>query len=366
MDVLIISFIAPRLQQLWQVDSAELGIVFSAALGGMAVGGMLLAPLADRFGRRRLVIVALLIMALSTAISSMARSVPELATARFFVGCGIGTVLACIAGVAAETVPAAHRVFGVGILQAGYPLGSMITGFVTAWALPHFGWQACLLGAALVCAGFVPLVLILLPAHRPDPAAPQRPSIAAAIGGDRRAPTFLLWIATISGFMALYFVMSWITKLAIIAGLPETDAIVASAIYNFGAFAGTVAMSLIGLRLDVRRVCGSMLAAAAIMFLIFGGVRMPLPWVLATAFLTGVTVQGGYNMLYPIAARLYPAAVRVTGVGWAFGVGRIGAFSGPLIGGWALAQDFPLVVVFGIFCVPLLLAAGIAATLRLD
>jgi MFS family permease len=312
------------------------------------------------------VVVALLIMAVATAVSSLSRSVPELGTARFFVGCGIGTVLACIAGIAAETVPTAHRVFGVGILQAAYPLGSMITGFVTAWALPRFGWQHCLIGAAAVCALFVPLVLLVLPAHGADPAAEERPSIAAAIGGARLRSSLLLWVATISGFMALYFVISWITKLAIMAGLPETDAIVASAIYNFGAFAGTVVMSLVGLRLDVRKVCGAMLAAAAGMFLIFGGIHMTLPWVLVTAFLTGFTVQGGYNMLYPIAARMYPDRVRVTGVGWAFGVGRIGAFSGPLIGGWALAQNLPLVVVFGIFCVPLLLAAAIAATLRLD
>jgi hypothetical protein len=70
-----------------------------------------------------------------------------------------------------------------------------------------------------------------------------------------------------------------------------------------------------------------------------------------------VSLQGGFNALYPIAARVYPDEVRATGIGWAMGIGRIGAFTGPLIGGWALAAKLPLVAVFGIFCVPLLIAA---------
>jgi MFS transporter, AAHS family, 4-hydroxybenzoate transporter len=79
--------------------------------------------------------------------------------------------------------------------------------------------------------------------------------------------------------------------------------------------------------------------------------------VLTAAFVMGVTLQGGFNSLYPIAARIYPDDARATGIGWAFGIGRIGAFSGPLIGGWALSQHLPLVAVFGIFCIPLTIAA---------
>jgi cyanate permease len=92
--------------------------------------------------------------------------------------------------------------------------------------------------------------------------------------------------------MALYFITSWITKLSIEAGLPQTQAIIASAIYNFGAFAGTVAMSIAGTRYDVRRLCSVLLAATAGVFLFFGGVSMPLWGVLAAAFVMGVTLQG--------------------------------------------------------------------------
>jgi len=96
-------------------------------------------------------------------------------------------------------------------------------------------------------------------------------------------------------------------------------------------------------------------------FLIFGGLSMPLAGVLITAFVMGVTLQGGFNMLYPLATQVYPDAIRATGIGWTFGIGRIGAFTGPLIGGWALGQHWPLVAIFGLFCLPLLIAATAAA-----
>lgn len=364
MDLLVLSFIAPALQAEWGVSPARLAIVFSTGLAGMAAGGLGLAPLADRWGRRRMVTMAMALMAIAMAVSSLTRSVAELAAVRFFVGMGIGTVLACISAIAARVAPARHRNFAVGVLQAGYPIGAMFTGFVTAWALPVLGWRAILLGTAAVSALLVPVVLLVLPAALDAGMQTRQARIGEVIIGARRAHSIRLWVAAICGFMALYFITSWITKLSIEAGLPQTQAIIASAIYNFGAFAGTVAMSIAGTRHDVRLLCSVLLAATAGVFLFFGGVSMPLWGVLATAFVMGVTLQGGFNMLYPLAAQVYPDAMRATGIGWAFGLGRIGAFTGPLLGGWALGRHWPLVAVFGLFCAPLLVAALSAAGIR--
>lgn len=364
MDVLIISYIAPALQQDWGAGPAELSIVFSMGLAGMALGGLGLAPLADRFGRRRMIVLAIGLMALAMVASSFAQSVTQLAAIRFVVGTGIGTVLACIAAIAAKAAPAKHRNFAVGILQGGYPIGAMITGFVTAWALPMSGWRHVLIGAACISALCVPLILAILPAHQGAPGSSRKVPLGEIVAGPRKRNSVLLWTATICGFMALYFITSWITKLAIEAGLPETQAIVASAIYSFGAFAGTLVMSIVGTRFDIRKICAGLLASAIGVFLLFGGVSMPLAGVLVTAFAMGVTLQGGFNALYPIAATVYPDEVRATGIGWAFGIGRIGAFTGPLVGGLALAQNLPLVAVFGIFCVPLAIAALAARSVR--
>jgi AAHS family 4-hydroxybenzoate transporter-like MFS transporter len=364
MDVLVVSFIAPSLQSQWHVGPAELAMVFSMGLAGMALGGLVLAPMADRFGRRRMVTVAMMVMALAMALSSLTRSVVELAAVRFVVGTGIGTVLACISAIAARVAPPRYRNFAVGVLQAGYPIGAMITGFVTAWVLPVAGWQNVLIGTSLVSAALVPIILAVLPANLDHGDAHARTSIVDVVSGTRRADSIRLWVATICGFMALYFVTSWITKLSIEAGLPQTQAIIASAVYNFGAFSGTVGMSILGTRYDVKVLCAVLLALTAGVFLFFGGVAMPLLGVLATAFVMGVTLQGGFNMLYPLAAQVYPDHVRATGIGWAFGIGRIGAFTGPLLGGWGLGAHLPLLAIFGMFCVPLLIAATAAYSVK--
>jgi MFS transporter, AAHS family, 4-hydroxybenzoate transporter len=358
MDLLVISFLAPTLQKEWAVDAAAFAIVFSSSLAGMAVGGLGLAPLADRVGRRRMILTAIAMMGGAMWLSSYAQSLSALVLARFIVGTGIGTVLACIAAISASAAPEKHRNFAVGVLQGGYPIGAMITGFVTAWALPHYGWRTIVESTAVISLLSIPFVFWIIPndATASGKKTAKRP-ISAVIQGDRHTASMRLWAATICGFMALYFVTSWITKLAIEAGLPETQAIIASAIYNLGAFVGTLWMSVAGIKRDIRTICFTLLIASAGVFLIFGGVPMPLIGVLTAAFVMGVTLQGGFNSLYPIAARIYPDDVRATGIGWAFGIGRIGAFSGPLIGGWALSQHLPLVAVFGIFCIPLTIAA---------
>jgi hypothetical protein len=126
----------------------------------------------------------------------------------------------------------------------------------------------------------------------------------------RASGTVLLWLAIILCFMTLYFVISWIPKLSIEAGLSPKDGIYAGAIYNIGAFVGTSSVGLVAMRFDLRRVIFAYMVLAATALMIFGTVHMPLAMTLTTAFMIGVFVQGGFNGCYPLAAHFYPAHVR--------------------------------------------------------
>lgn len=397
MDVLILSYIAPALSSDWAVSPERLGIVFSAGLAGMAAGGLLIAPLADRFGRRKLILASLIMMTLAMFGSSIATSIVELIASRFVVGIGIGTVLASMAALTAEYAPPRHRTFAVGFLQAGYPVGATVTGFVVASLLPVYGWQAMLLGAAILCAIAIPIVWLVLPesiafllTRQPEGALEKANKLLVSIGQPpvdalpprhvaetrhagvrglmtegRAYSTILLWLAITFSFMTLYFVISWIPKLAVEAGLPAQDAIYAGAIYNIGAFIGTSSIGLVAMRFDLRRLILVYMVLAAAALTIFGSVAMPLAATLGTAFLIGVFVQGGFNGCYPLAASLYPPEARGTGIGWAMGVGRIGAVIGPMLGGFLLAAKVSLPIIFGIFAVPVILAGLCASLIRL-
>ncbi|HPB20808.1 MAG TPA: MFS transporter [Novosphingobium sp.] len=361
-DVTILSFIAPRIQSDWGIGAATMGTLFSAGLLGMAIGGMFIAPLADRFGRRRIILTALALMSCGMLASGFVETVGQLFMLRVLVGAGIGTVLAAMAALASESAPDRHRNLAVGLVQAGYPFAAVFTGLIVARLLPVHGWHALLVGAGAITVVLFPLAWLLL-----SDAVPQghdgevkQAGVGALFSPLLRGRTMALWGAVFFGLMVLYFIVSWITKLAIEAGLSETDGIYAGALYNLGAFTGTVAMSLLAVRVPLGKLVPAMLCGAAAAMLWFGSVPMGVAATMACAFLIGVLLQGGYNGVWPLAAGTYPSAVRATGIGWAIGIGRSGAIVGPWAGGQLMAAHAPLPLLFAAYCVPLLACAACA------
>jgi len=357
-DVTILSFIAPRLQSEWAIASDTMGTLFSAGLIGMAIGGMLIAPLADRLGRRPIILTALCLMSLGMIASGFVTSVTQLFVLRVIVGSGIGTVLAAMAALAAESAPANHRNLAVGLVQAGYPFAAVFTGLAVAHLLPIYGWEMLLVGAGFITVVLFPAAWLLLPERDANvPVNHSAGKVSALFRPALWRRTVYLWGAVFFGLMVLYFIVSWIPKLSIEAGLSETNGIYAGAVYNFGAFIGTVMMSVLAVRIPLGKLVPIMLSGAAVAMLAFGALSMSVGMTLFVAFLIGVLLQGGYNGVWPLAASAYPPEVRATGIGWAIGVGRSGAVIGPTMGGYLMVAKVPLFGLFLVYGFPLLLCA---------
>lgn len=360
MDVNIMSFIRAALSKDWGVADDAMGYVLSAGTLGMGIGALLIAPFADRYGRKPVIMAALALMSLGMVASGVVGSVDALMLARLVVGMGIGTVLATMAALSAEVAPPGWQDLAVGIVQAGFPLAAVGTGFVVAWAVPHVGWQALLRWAGWVTVALLPLAWLVLPARLANAehgTMSSREAIAALFGTRLRARTLLLWVAVFTGLMVLYSMLSWITKLASGAGLSDADSIYAGAFYNFGAFIGTSSMGLLTLKVRPGVLVPVLLSCAAVALLVFGNVALSVNGALAMAFVIGLTLQGGYNGMWPLAAGSYDAANRATGIGWAMGIGRGGAVVGPIMAGYLLAAKVSLPLILAIYCVPLLLCA---------
>jgi predicted MFS family arabinose efflux permease len=360
MDVNIMSYIRAALSKDWGIADDTMGYVMSAGTFGMGIGALLIAPFADRFGRKPVILIALALMSAGMFTTGLVAEVRALMAARLVVGMGIGTVLATMAALAAESAPVGRKDMAVGLVQAGFPLAAVGTGFVVAAMQPVVGWQNLLLWAAVVTVLMLPAAWIILPKQLPlndgvDQAGPGR--VARLFSADFRVRTLLLWGAVFMGLLVLYSMLSWITKIAAGAGLSESNSIYAGAFYNFGAFLGTASMGLLTLRVRPTVLVPVLLSCAAVAMLIFGNVKMSVPGALAMAFVIGLTLQGGYNGMWPIAAGTYPEANRATGIGVAMGVGRGGAVVGPIIAGYLLAAQVPLPSILAIYCIPLLLCA---------
>jgi MFS transporter, AAHS family, 4-hydroxybenzoate transporter len=358
MDVNIMTFVRQALQDDWQVPDAQMGSLFSAGLFGMGVGALFIAPLADRFGRKRIIMAALALMSAGMIACGLVSSLGALVVARVIVGMGIGTVLAAMAALASESAPAKDQNLAVGVVQAGFPLAAVFTGFAVAALLKHYHWQDLLLWAGGLTVIMLPIAWWILPDHQAV-AASEAPQvrIGELFTPNLRRRTLWLWAAIFFGLMVLYFILSWITKLSIQAGLSETNSIYAGAIYNFGAFVGTMGMSWLSVRMPLGRLIPVLLVSAAVTMMLFATIPLTLSLALALAFIIGVTLQGGYNGVWPLAASVYPSRCRATGIGIAMGIGRSGAVVGPWMGGLLMAAKAPLWALFAAYCVPLLICA---------
>ena len=394
MDVLVISYAAPALAKAWEIGPQALGGVFSAGVLGMTVGAVTLAPAADRLGRRPLILSCIILISVSVLLTAVAESVAQLVILRFASGLGIGAMLATVAAMVAEYAPERSRNFFVGLVLAGYPIGATISGLIAAEVIPVYGWRTMFLVAGAISAATLPLAALLLPesvsflAQRqprnalermnriflkmglpPQEELPQVPGQQSKVGlrplltNQWRNETLKLWVAFLASFGTLYFLISWIPKLASGAGLSMELAIMAGTVFNLGAVFGIVCQGALATRFDLRKVIAGFLLATALLMLVFG-------WFAGSATalvlfgLIGFGVQGGFTGLYTVAARLYPTALRSSGIGWGIGAGRVGAVLGPAAGGALIAVGLDMIGNFRVFALPLIIAA--VATLAID
>ena len=357
MDVLIISYTAPAIAKAWSISPANLGIVFSSGLVGMTVGAIFLAPLADRFGRKPLMILAALIMGSCIYLTSFATDITVLMIYRFISGLGIGTMMASTAAITAEYAPVSTRDFWVSTVVAGYPVGAVLTGISSAKIIAESGWEHLFQLAGIATFLVVPILLFLLKESDEfkAKAKPEDAKLSALFTAEYKWSTWQLWGALFLSFTTLYFLMNWIPKLATNAGLSMELAIYSGTIFNLGAIVGIPVQGYFSSRFGLKKSIGTLLMITAVLLGIFGlfsGSNL----ILVVLFFLGFGVQGSFVGLYAVAARMYPTAFRSTGVGWAIGMGRLGGIIGPVLGGLLVGLGFGMAQSFIFFALPSFIA----------
>ena len=140
-DRLIISYCAPAISNSWNIGPEALGVVFSAGLAGMALGALFLAPYSDSFGRKKIILLSSLLMGVSMFLTGYSESVNQLITLRFLSGIGIGSMLASTAALTSEYTPNKSKDFWVSFVISGYPVGAVISGYISVLVIPSSGWQ---------------------------------------------------------------------------------------------------------------------------------------------------------------------------------------------------------------------------------
>jgi AAHS family 4-hydroxybenzoate transporter-like MFS transporter len=387
MDVMVISYSAPSLQEEWGFAAQSLGVIFSAALLGMAIGSFFLAPWADIIGRRNLMLICIIVMGGGVFLTSLSQQVWHLVALRFISGLGIGAMIASTVTLASEYAPDRQKNFFVGFVLTGYPIGATLSGLVAAQIIPEYGWRAMFIFAGGVTLVTLPIAWFLLseswewllkkqPAgaldnlnkilgkmghqaldHLPEKAqeAKTRPGIGVLLTTERKDGSVKLWIAFFTAFATLYFLTTWIPNLARYTGLSIELAIYAGTVFNLGAIFGNLSQGYLSQVTGLRKSILSYYLGTVFLMVIFGYISGN--WAILITFgLIGFGVQGGLIGLYAVGTRLYPVEVRNTGIGLAVGAGRVGAILSPTVGGALVAAGVTLSGSMMIFAGPLVIA----------
>ncbi len=395
-DVLAIAYTAPSISKEWAIGHAQLGVVFSAGLFGMILGAVLIAPIADRIGRRRIILLGLVITGSAMLATAWASSTTELMLARGVTGVGIACLLASLNTIVAEFSTARHRNFALGVFHTGYPIGATVGGFAAAALIADYSWRAVYIAGGCLTLVMIPLVLWRLPEslqfliERRPPGAlgkvnavlarlgqpvvtelPERPAERPRSGirelraGQLRWPSVALWIGFFMSMITLYFLQSWMPQIVVDVGYSLEKGIYAGVALNAGGIVGMLLLGHASRSRSLRRLIVAFLVAGAAGMALFGVLAGYAAWLLALAFLLGMLVLGGFIGLYCVAALIYPTTLRATGVGWAIGIGRLGAIAGPALGGALMELDLALSQYFLILAAPLVIAAAATLTLRM-
>ncbi len=388
MDVLVVSYCAPAIAQALKLGPKTLGIVFSAGLVGMAIGAIFLAPYADKFGRKKLILASAFIMGFSVLLTALSENILQLVIMRLISGLGIGCMLATTATLTSENVLNNSKDFWVSLVISGYPVGAVISGYIAAAVIPSYGWESMFILAGLTTLLTIPLTYFFLTESpqfylkkqpfgalekvnklfikmnlRPLDNLPEvklnlknKPLVSQLFSNKYKLSTLQLWAALFFAFGCLYFLISWIPKLATDAGLSIELAIYAGTIFNVGAFFGIVLQGYFSSKIGLKKTISIFLLLTFVLMASFK-VFIGTDFLLIVYFLLGFSLQGGFVGLYAVAARLYPTEFKTTGVGWAIGVGRLGGILAPVIGGLFIAMGLTLSANFLIFSIPALFAS---------
>lgn len=390
-DAYVVSNLAAVIARGLSIPIPSMGFVFTAQAAGMALGFYTIPMLADRIGRRNIIIIGSALFGLLTLASTLATTLQEFTFVRFLAFASLGGTMPNIVALVAEFMPTERRGRLLTWLFIAHGLGASAAGIFGPTFVEHHSWQAAFWAGGVLLLCFVPFLYLYLPEscrlllvrnpqdprigqilQRVDPAftfeagarfttSEVRTSGIALTGlfRDGRAPTtLLLWAAMGAALCATATLTAWMPSfLHVLGGLETSTATRMSAVSAFGAMTGPILLTMLMKRMGMPAALTLTLFVAGIAMTLLALVDMLpwLGWVLGFAF--GLLVIGAQAGLNSLVASSYPTSIRSTGIGWAGGIGRVTSMIGPGVGGAMLAAGWGAWEIYSIMAAPLFVAA---------
>ena len=384
-DTQALAYAAPALRQAWHLSPTALGTVFGFGAFGTGIGSVVLSPLADRFGRKKIMVVAVTLFGLLTLLTVTLTSIDQLLILRPLTGFGLGAALPLTFVVANEFAPTRMRARMVAFMACGFAVGAASGGLLQAEMLPYFGWQGIFYVGGLFPLVLAATLLLFLPesirflatkrgtskeiaralkkmdprlAFPSDaefvlPAEPKKDGFRPAqlFAQGRARMTILLWFIYLVMLASLNTLNNWLPVALNMAGLSGQQAVRITTLFQFGGIAGVLLFGIVADRIGYNRVLVLAFIGLAVFVAATGSVGSSAILLALAVTGTGFCLVGANNTLNAFATTLYPTEIRSTAVGWGGSFGRFVGGFGPILGG-ILLHDLPLRTVFFIFAIP--------------
>lgn len=367
-DLQAANLAGPSIVAAFGVTPAQLGPVLSASLLGVLVGAILIGPLGDRHGRRKVIVGSCIAYGLVSLVTVMATSLTQLVILRFFVGVGLGGMLPNALALAAQIAGPRYRATATGLVGIGITFGGVVAGVAAAQLIGDYGWQVMFLLGGILPMIIALIVHVFLPEGRPQASdhagdaadEMQHLGVRRLLTPTYRAQTIAIWFIFAFCLMSGYLLNAWVPLVTRAANFSLEESAWLTTAFHTGGTIGGIFSSIL-LSWNRWRTAGLFALTGAIML----GLAGAMVW--GTAALTILIVMAGFgvigtqNAINGATGATYPEAMRSSGLGWALGVGRIGSIIGPLVGaavagaGFFAPHQFFLIPV-----VPMIVAAFLA------
>jgi len=381
-DLVIYGVVLPSLMAEWGLSAVQAGGLGSCALVGMMAGALFFGSLSDRIGRRKTIMTCVLLFSGVTALNGLATSPETFALCRFVAGLGIGGVMPNVVALMNEYAPGKMRSTLVAIMFSGYSLGGMLSAGLGMLFIPQWGWQAVFY-VAVIPLLLLPLLIHQLPesmdfllrsgqAERAKvllaqatsdylPEHDDQLSLVATRAGKvsireifsegRVVNTLTLWAAFFCCLLMVYALSSWLPKLMSSAGYGLNSSLAFLLVLNSGAIVGAIAGGWLGDRVGIANVLLCFFACGALSLSLLA-LKAPVAVLYLLIAVAGASTIGTQILANACAVQYYPPHIRSTGLGWAMGIGRLGAIVGPVLGGVLHSANLPYQSSFLAFAIP--------------
>ena len=386
-DLVVYGTVVPMLIEEWNLTSVEAGAMGSYGLFGMMFGAIFFGTLADRIGRKKVIVLTVILFSLFTLLCGFADTPTMFSTFRFLAGLGLGGIMPNVIALLTDYSPKSMKSMLVSIVLCGYSVGGILAPLLGIYLMPQFGWESIFWVAGLpllalplmykkmpetashlIRTGNKKELFAILAKVSPGSVFNDNDEILELEKADSKVPlvglfkdkrgfsTVMFWIAFFSCLLMVYGLNTWLPKLMMDAGYGLNSSLGFLIALQGGAIVGTLIIARLCDKYGAKKMLVPMYASGAVVLTLLGfGGNIIVIYILVA--IAGAATIGAQNIVQAYVSQYYPAYIRSTALGTASGIGRIGGMLGPILGGFLLSISLPIQMNFIAFAIPGLIAA---------